>query len=246
MDRMDYFLQLYGTLPRAGPGSTEATRRAFASIRDLPPQPRILDIGCGPGVQTVDLLRLTSGTVVALDLLPSMVARTRLAARAAGLADRLAMVRADMLRMPLRPGSFDLVWSEGAIYFLGFENGLRTVRELIRPGAWVAISEAVWLRPDPPAEAVELWSEYPEIDTVEHKLEAIARVGYEPVAHFVLPPEAWTVDYYDHLARRIEESELRWKGNPVAENVLAEARNEIAVFDRCRSYYSYAFFVMRA
>ena len=33
----------------------------------LPPEPRILDIGCGPGVQTVELLRLSGGTVVALE-----------------------------------------------------------------------------------------------------------------------------------------------------------------------------------
>ncbi len=52
----ELFLEIYGTLPRAGPGSTADTLRALAMV----PTPEIrsaLDLGCGPG---------------ALDLTPSM------------------------------------------------------------------------------------------------------------------------------------------------------------------------------
>ena len=84
MDRMDYFMELYGALPRAGPGDNALTRKAFEMMEDLPPRPRILDIGCGPGMQTVELLRISGGTVVALDLLPQMITRVRKAAKCAG------------------------------------------------------------------------------------------------------------------------------------------------------------------
>ena len=92
MDRMDYFVELFGTLPRAGPGDNASTRRAFETMEHLPCEPRILDIGCGPGVQTVELLRLSGGSVVALDLLPHMISRARQAAEDAGFADRLETV----------------------------------------------------------------------------------------------------------------------------------------------------------
>jgi len=242
---MDYFIELYGSLPRGGPGDNASTRQAFQMLEHLPPEPRILDLGCGPGMQTVELLRLGGGTVVALDLLPQMIARVKEAVEAAGFAHRLETVQADMNEAAFEPASFDVIWSEGAIYLVGFEEGLAKVRDLVKPGGYVAVSEAVWLRSDPPKKVIEFWQEYPEIDTVERKLEVISRLGYESVDNFVLPASSWTDLYYDPLANRVSEYEQKWKGISEAEDVLAEARNEISVFRGHSQYYSYAFFVMR-
>jgi len=242
---MDYFIELYGSLPRGGPGDNASTRKAFEMMEHLPPEPRMLDIGCGPGMQTIELLRLSGGTVVALDLLPQMILRVTEAADREGFTDRLEAVQADMHEMRFEPASFDVVWSEGAIYFLGFEKGLERVKEFVRPGGYVAVSEAVWLESDPPQEVIDLWKEYPEIDTVDRKLDVVSRLGYSIVDHFVLTALSWTELYYDPLATRITEYENKWKGIPEAEDVLAEARNEISVFQRHSRYYSYAFFVMR-
>ena len=243
---MDYFLELYGSLPRAGPGSDELTRRAFEMIPSLPESPQILDVGCGPGMQTVELLRRCTGTVVALDFLPEMIDRTNIAAESAGVSDRLETVVQDMNEMNFPVSSFDVIWSEGAIYNLGFEAGLREFRKFLRPGGYVAVSEAVWLKPHPPTEAVEFWRDYPEIDFVAAKLAVIKQVGYEVLGHFVFPGSAWIDQYYDPMQKRIAEKEKDWSGNPEAEAVLCEARNEISVFRHNSDYFSYAFFVMRS
>ena len=242
---MNYFLEIYGTLPRAGPGSNELTRRAFDMMSDVPESPRILDIGCGPGMQTVELLRLTSGTVVALDLFPEMITQVRARADRAGVSDRLETLEQDMTEMAFPESSFDVVWSEGAIYFLGFEAGLKKVKDFVKPGGYVAISEAVWLKPDPPPEVVEFWKDYPEIDTVAAKLDVIKRLGYESVGHFVFPATAWTEHYYNPMEERIAEKTLEWHSIPEAEAVLQEAKKEISTFSRYSDYFSYAFFVMR-
>ena len=242
---MNYFLQIYGTLPRAGPGSNALTRRALELMTDLPESPRILDVGCGPGMQTIELLRSTSGTVVALDLLTEMIDRVKVSAEEAKLSDRLEVMQLDMNEMSFPASSFDAVWSEGAIYFIGFEAGLRKIRPFVKPGGYVAVSEAVWLKSDPPPEVVDFWAEYPEIDVVPEKLKVIEEVGYERVGHFVMPPTAWTEHYYDPMKKRIAEKEIDWRGIPTAEAVLGEAKNEISVFHRYSDYFSYAFFVMR-
>jgi ubiquinone/menaquinone biosynthesis C-methylase UbiE len=127
---VDYFLQIYGSLPRAGPGSNELTRKAFEMIPHLPESPRILDVGCGPGMQTVELLRRSTGKVVALDVLPQMIERARANAESAGFSSRLETIVADMKEMAFPASSFDVIWSEGAIYNMGFEAGLRKFREL--------------------------------------------------------------------------------------------------------------------
>jgi len=245
MDRMDYFIELFSALPRAGPGDNASTRKAFEMMEYLPTGPRILDIGCGPGVQTVELLRLSGGTVVAMDLLPQMISRVRKAAEDAGFADQLETVQADMNDMAFEPSSFDVIWSEGAIYFVGFKKGLAKVQEFVRPGGYVAVSEAVWLEPDPPREVVEFWQEYPEIDTVDRKRRIVSALGYESVGHFVLPASSWNELYYDPLAERIRQYEQKWKRIREAEDVLAEARREISIFRKYSRYYGYAFFVMR-
>ena len=182
---MKYFLDVYGTLPRAGPGSDALTRRAFGTMPDLPAAPRILDIGCGPGRQTVELLKISGGTVLALDVFPQMLERVRDNAEQAGVADRLETLEQDMNEMDFPESTFDVVWSEGAIYFLGFAAGLEKVGKFVKPGGYIAVSEAVWLAPNPPTEAVDFWKDYPEIDTVAAKLEVIRRLGYEEMGQFV-------------------------------------------------------------
>ncbi|NEQ49777.1 MAG: methyltransferase domain-containing protein [Leptolyngbya sp. SIO3F4] len=242
---MNYFLQIYGTLPRAGPGSNELTRQAFEMMSDIPEASRILDVGCGPGMQTVELLNLTSGTVVALDLLPEMIARVRASAESAGVSARLETLEQDMTKMTFPESSFDVVWSEGAIYLLGFETGLKKIKDFVKPGGYIAVSEVVWLKPNPPSEVVEFWQEYPEIDTVAAKLDVIQRIGYESIGYFIFPATAWTEHYYDPMEKRIAEKAAEWRGIPEAEAVLKEARNEISIFRRYSDYFSYAFFVMR-
>jgi SAM-dependent methyltransferase len=242
---MDDFLEIFGRVPRAGPGSSECTRRAWGLMSGVPAAPRILDIGCGPGVQTVDLLRISGGRVLALDFLPLMIARTQAAAAQAGVADRLEVLEQDMRQMDFAPGSFDVVWSEGAIYNLGFAAGLRKVREFVRPGGHVAVSEAVWLKPDPPAPVREFWLEYPEIDTVDNKLAVIERLGYTLEGWFVLPRETWTVDYYEPMEQLLAVKEQEWASHPQGLAVIAQARQEIDLYRTYSDYYGYAFFVMQ-
>lgn len=242
---MEYFLEIFGNLPRAGPGSSESTRRAYRMMTDAPEAPNILDLGCGPGRQTVDLLRLYGGTVLALDLLPLMVERTRANAEQAQVADRLQVVEQDMRQMDFAPDSFDVIWSEAALYNVGFEEGLRTIKSLVRPGGHVVVSEVVWLQPGPPAKVIEFWAQYPEIDTVRNKQAAIERLGYRPEGHFVLPESDWTDEYYDPMERLLAEKSREWADQPEGLAVIKEAREEIALYRNHSAYFGYAFFVMR-
>lgn len=56
----EIFWEVHSGLPREGPGDNKSTRKAYMMLGDLPENPRILDIGCGPGMQTVELAKLSS------------------------------------------------------------------------------------------------------------------------------------------------------------------------------------------
>jgi SAM-dependent methyltransferase len=50
----------------------------------------------------------------------------------------------DMAQPEMPPESFDLIWSEGALYNIGIENALRICHGLLHPGGYLAFTDAVW------------------------------------------------------------------------------------------------------
>jgi len=63
---MNIVYEIYEGIDRGGPGSSETTAKAFSIMGELPPNPLILDIGCGHGIQTMELARLSDGYVIGL------------------------------------------------------------------------------------------------------------------------------------------------------------------------------------
>src|SRR5262249_11799155 len=61
--------------------------------------------------------------------------------------------RASMSALDFPDASFDLIWSEGAIYVMGFAEGLRAWKRLLKPHGAIAVTELSWLGPDIPEEA---------------------------------------------------------------------------------------------
>jgi SAM-dependent methyltransferase len=240
------FLEIYGSLPRAGPGSAAVTRRAL----DLVPTTRIrsvLDLGCGPGAQTLTLAEaLPEASIVALDLVPDMAAEAARRVRKAGLEARVRVQRGDMMSPPVPPKSQDLIWCEGAIYFQGIENALRGWRDLMTDSGTVAFTEPIWLTPSPPDELVDWWlAEYPSITDANGVRSAVASAEFSTVGHFVLPTESWWTDFYRPMESRIAGFRADHVGDPVAEAIAAEAEHEIDMFRRYSDHYSYGFFVVR-
>ena len=87
--------------------------------------------------------------------------------------------------------------------------------------------------------------EYPEIATVDQKLKIIEELGYEIIGVFVLPIDAWTTNYYDHLKMIAHELEQEWKDIPEAMEIIKEAKLEIKMFKQYQDYFSYSFFVIK-
>jgi len=151
---------------------------------------------------------------------------------------------ADMAAPGVPPGSVDLVWSEGAIYFLGFEEGLRLWRPLLAPGGCLAVTECSWLSADPPAEAAAFFGQgYPGMARIEANIGRARAAGFCVLDHFTLPPEAWWDEYYTPLEERM--ARLAPDADPDLAAASAETRREIELFRRCGHAYGYVFYLMR-
>jgi len=242
----DAFFDIHSGLPREGPGDEASTVRALSYIRELPAQPIVLDVGCGPGAQTLVLARETGGVVTAVDNHAPFLDDLRERAARAGLAGRIRTVNASMLELPFDDASFDLIWSEGAIYNVGFDKGLRSWRRFLRPGGWIAVTEAAWLLGDPPRELLEFWQAcYPAIRMVDENLAAICGDGYDLAGHFVLPDSSWWDAYYVPIMAKLPRLREKYKDDAEALKVLDEHDLEIDLFRKYSAYYGYVFFIMK-
>jgi SAM-dependent methyltransferase len=240
------FFEMFTGLPRQGPGDTASTLRALALVPALGPAARILDVGCGTGCHTRVLAQHTKARIVAVDNHPPYVEELSRAAAAAGPAGRVDARVGDMRQLGLPEGSFDLIWCEGAIYVVGFETGLREWRRLLAPGGHLAVTEACWTKPDPPAPCAEFWArEYPGIRDVPALLRAIADCGYETVGHFTLPASSWWDDYYAPLEKNVEMFRRRHDGEAEALELADSVQHEIDIWRAYSDFYSYEFFVIR-
>ncbi|NCC34652.1 MAG: class I SAM-dependent methyltransferase [Chloroflexia bacterium] len=147
----DVFWKIHRDLPREAPGSDAATMQALAMLPDLPPNARILDVGCGPGAQTLALAKATQGHITAVDTYQPFLDELACRAAIAGVGEQITPVQASMLELPFEE-PFDLIWSEGAIYIMGFAEGLTAWRRHLKPGGSIVVSDLSWLQPDPPAD----------------------------------------------------------------------------------------------
>ena len=240
------FFEVHKDLPREGPGSNSSTQKALSYIVDLPPEPRILDVGCGPGAQTLCLAESCRGRIVAVDNHEPYLAQLARKVEELKLSERISPMLADMNQLPFEEQSFDLIWAEGSIFVIGMETGLAKWRPLLRKPGYLAFTEVSWIRRDIPDELMSFWREaYPAISTIAQNEERIGRKGYELIGDFVLPESDWWREYYRPIEAKLPRLRDKYRDNAEALEVLALEEKEIATFRNYASYYGYVFYITR-
>ena len=197
----DFFLNT----ERQGPGSPEVTLKALSFIDNLTDKSLFADLGCGTGGQTMILAQHAPGKITGIDFFPGLIERFNKNAEKLNLQNRVKGIVGSMDDLSFEKDSLDLIWSEGAIYNIGFDRGMKEWRNYLKPGGYLAVSESVWFTDQRPAEIHDFWmSAYTEIDTVPNKVAQIQKAGYFPVATFILPENCWIEHYFAPQAKAEE------------------------------------------
>jgi SAM-dependent methyltransferase len=243
---MDILYEMFEGLPRGGPGSDPSTRRAYEMVPNLPPTSEIIDIGCGPGMQTRELARLSGGHITALDNHPPFLEQLNRDAAAIGLNAAITTQTGDMAALAFPTLSFDLIWSEGAIYNMGFEAGLNYWQRFLRPGGCIAVTELSWLKDDPPQAPRDFFAaEYPVMQSVTQNIEVIRQTGLNLIGHFTLPEADWWDNYYTPLAARLPRLKEDHQDDFAAQALIAATEVEINTYREYAAWYGYEFYIMQ-
>jgi SAM-dependent methyltransferase len=236
-----FFYEIFEQMPRQGLGKPEYTKRAL-SFCQLPPHPLILDIGCGSGAQTLSLAENTYGLITAVDNHGPFLEQLRKKAKQQGLDSQIKILHADMNHLDLKQ-KFDLIWSEGSIFIIGFEKGLREWKKFLKPGGFMAVSEAAWIKENPPLEALTFWEkEYPAITDIPSNRDIIRSAGYTLIHDFIMPKDAWD-EFYSALKIIIDKMKNKDLKNQQALNTLDMFDREIAAYQKFGEFYGYVFFI---
>jgi len=169
--------------------------------------PRILDVGCGSGVPTLELARLSRGQITGLDIQPDLLDSLKRKAEEAGLSDRVKAMNCSMFDMDFPEASFDVIWAEGSISSIGFSRGLREWRRFIRPNGFLVVHD--------------------EMGDIAEKLAQVSSCGYDLLGHFVLDEETWWHEYYAPLEKRIRQIRRQNADNPAVLAMLDAEQREI-------------------
>jgi ubiquinone/menaquinone biosynthesis C-methylase UbiE len=243
---IELFFEIHSGVPRQEPGSLDSTRKAFSLVKELPAQPRILDIGCGSGAQTIELAKLSGGKVTGMDNHEPYIEKFKAKIEEEKLSDRVDTASGDMADLPFNSEEFDLIWAEGSLYIIGMEEGLKHWSRFLKPGGYVVFSELTWLKDKQPREVKDFWlSQYPDIKTIEGNIKRIEKCGFDVLDNFVLPDKDWFDDYYTPLEERIKLYRSMYARDRESSEFIEEIYAEIPMYKKYSEYYGYVFYITK-
>lgn len=232
---------------RQGPGGDAETERALdLALVDRTVPLKVADIGCGTGASTMVLAKRLNAQITAVDFLQGFLDVLDIRAEKLGLSEKIRTLCCSMDNLPFRDEAFDVIWSEGAIYNIGFERGVKAWHRYLKVGGLLVVSEITWTTASRPLEVQGYWeAEYPEIDQASSKMRTLEESGYSPVGYFVLPEHCWMMNYYQPILDRFEDFLERNGYSEAARAIVAGEKREIAMYQKFKDNYSYGVYAAR-
>jgi SAM-dependent methyltransferase len=247
MEDYGLLIDLHKSAKRQGPGGDAETKEALNLARiDRSAPLKIADIGCGTGASTLLLAQLLKAQITAVDFLQDFLDALKGRAKKTGLSDKITTLCCSMENLPFENEEFDVIWSEGAIYNIGFERGVKEWYGYLKAGGVLVVSEITWITASRPSELRKHWeSEYPEIDVASAKMSILEKNGYSPIGYFVLPEHCWLDNYYQPMQDSFQDFLNRNDNSKEAQAIVEAEKKEIGLYEKYKDHYSYGVYIAR-
>lgn len=247
MNDLQLLIDLHQRANRQGPGGDLETEKMIdLAMLGQSSQLKIADIGCGTGASALKLAHVLNANVTAIDFLPEFITMLQDRIQREGLEGKIEPLVGSMDNLPFEDDDFDVIWSEGAIYNIGFRNGVNYWKRFLKPDGVLVVSEITWITQSRPEEIEHHWlKEYSEIGTASAKIKVLEQCGYSPLAYFTLPEHCWTTNYYRPMQNSFADFLSRNDNSATAKAIVAREETEIDLYERFKAYYSYGVYIAK-
>lgn len=158
------------------------TRKAFDSIPERD-KPRILDIGCGTGMPTLELARLSNGEVTGIDIDQGALDNLNLKIKQEGLSDRVKVYNRSVYDTKFDDEMFDIIWEEGVIHLLNLSKALTECNRVLKLNGFMVTGEST--------------------NWADRKLENFPKFGFRLIKQIPWERKCWWTQYYAPLEGKI-------------------------------------------
>lgn len=131
---MDLIVEAHIGLERQGPGSAEMTLKALSFIDDPEKIAKAADLGCGTGGQTMALAQEIKGDIIGVDMFAEFIDVFNSNAAELGLSGRVKGIVGNIEELPFQKEDFDLLWCEGVIDGIGFDERMLYWNSFLKQG----------------------------------------------------------------------------------------------------------------
>ena len=158
---VEYRDEWFEGVPESVIASFAGTGNPF-SIQELAPGERVVDLGCGAGIDSFIAAGQVGpeGAVVGIDMTPEMLERARSAKKETGI-EQLEFKEGYLEEIPAEDGWADVVISNGVVNLSPDKNGVfREIYRVLKPGGRIQIADILVSRPvsDAAKQKIDLWT----------------------------------------------------------------------------------------
>ncbi|HKX72795.1 MAG TPA: class I SAM-dependent methyltransferase [Candidatus Saccharimonadales bacterium] len=232
---------IHNGLPRQGPGSDSTTKALFGTIKHPNKIQRGIDMGCGTGRSTIWLAQ-QGIDMVAIDTSQPFLNTLHDAATRAGVANHINTKKMSIGAVSYPDESFDLVWSEGAAYFIGWARALTSWKRLLKPEGYLIATDMFWTTDSPTPELADFFKD-DNVLTLEQGSEIARQSGYVVRKTYIQPDSDWFDEYYSALEERAEKFSAQ--PDPKLREAGDQAKQEIAIRRKYKTEYQHVGFVLQ-
>jgi ubiquinone/menaquinone biosynthesis C-methylase UbiE len=200
------------------------TRKAFLRLPRLE-KPRILDIGCGSGVPTLEIAKLSDGEVTGIDVDQSCLDELNRKINEEALSNRVEAINLSVFEMKFPDETFDVIWSEGVINTVGFERGLKEWRRLLKHNGYLVI--------------------HYQITRAADSISRLPQYGYSLADTVPLPEDAWWTEFYKPLEEKMSALLHKYRNSSDALKLLKQYKSEMNMVKKNPRNFRAAFYIMK-
>jgi len=199
------------------------TRKAFQLIPKIE-NPKILDIGCGTGVPTIELAKLSGAEITAMDINANEIKILSKKIKKSKLNNQIKTIHGSLFNNDFEEQLFDIIWAEAVFHIIGFKEGFKASHRILKEAGFLVLNS--------------------EIKKIKGNLQNLASFGFRIYDWFKLPDEVWWDEFYKPLDKNIKNVVNK---NPDLKNnkQIRRYQKEITMVKANPKEFDTAFFILQ-